>query len=78
MGLFSSKKKVTVNTSVQAVFQPNQLPMAMRDAMSDYRLEGFEYTPSLVESLKNGIGVKGTASWLWAKDKYHYGTPRSD
>lgn len=78
MGLFSSKKKVTVNTSVQAVFQTNQLPMALRDAMSDYRLDGFELTPSLVESLKNGIGVKGTASWLWAKDNYHYGTPRSD
>lgn len=77
MGLFSSKKKVVVNTTVQPVFSQVDLPNSPRTAVIDTTMFGGDVTAKLMDELQQTIGMRGTASWLWAKDHYHYGTPVS-
>lgn len=78
MGLFSSKKKVVVNTTVQPVFSQVDLPNSPRTAVIDTTMFGGDVTARLMDELQQTIGMRGTASWLWAKDHYHYGTPVSN
>lgn len=78
MGMFSSKKKVIVQTTVQPVFEEVSLPNSPRTAVTDSVLFGGDSTARLLDELQQTIGVRGSASWLWAKDHYHYGTPVSD
>ncbi len=78
MGLFSSKKKVTVNTTVQPLFKTSDLPNSFNSGLVEAYKDSRTLMPDVTQSFVQSIGMRGTASWLWAKDGYHYGTPRAD
>ena len=78
MGLFSSKKKITVSTAVQPVFSEAQLPAPVAAGFVTARLQDQKNMPTVMQELSNCIAVKGSTAWKWAKDNYAYGTPRSD
>lgn len=77
MGLFSSKKKITVSTSVQPVFSARDLPDPVAAGFVMARLQETKSMPTVMQELSNCIAVKGSAAWKWAKNNYAYGTPSS-
>ena len=77
MGLFSSKKKITVSTAVQPVFTEAQLPDPVAAGFVTARLQDHKNMPTVMQELSSCIAVKSASAWKWAKDNYAYGTPSS-
>lgn len=78
MGLFSSKKKIVVNTTVQPIFDSMSLPNSVRTGMMEYMLEESKMVPAIGDNFQTGIGVKAMTGYTWAKrTNYHYGLPTS-
>lgn len=78
MGLFSSKKKIVVNTTVQPIVEEGSLPNSVRTGIVTYLLEDRRMVPSVIDEFQNNIGVKATLGYGWAKRTgYHYGLPTS-
>lgn len=77
MGLFSSKKKITVSTAVQPVFSEAQLPAPVAAGFVTARLQEQKIMPTVMQELSTCTAVKSAAIWKWAKDNYAYGTPSS-
>lgn len=77
MGLFSSKKKTYVNTTVQAVFQENQIPNSLQTGVFKAVLNSGDMTDYMLEESLNSINIKADAGFNWAKRNYTYGVPQS-
>ena len=75
MGLFSSKKKVTVNTTVMRVIEDKLLPYTHKSSLIESIVNQTELTEGLIEGLKNSVAVKADNMFAYAKEQYYYGLP---
>lgn len=78
MGLFSSKKKVTVDTTVSRAIEDNLLP----DSPKQGAIEGIfsndgQLVEHIMESVVGSIGVKAERMYRYGRDTYLYGVPHS-
>lgn len=78
MGLFSSKKKVTVDTSVSRVIEDNLLPDSPKQGVISalFSNDG-QMVEHILESSINSIGVKAERMYQFGKRDYLYGVPQS-
>lgn len=78
MGLFSGKKKITVETSVVRVIEDNQVPDARIKALVSGIMEGFGIGDSLIDEAVNGKFRNFERMYRWAKaGNYFYGLPNT-
>lgn len=77
MGLFSSKKKTKVFTSVQRVMEDNMLPESGKTAVIKYILQdGSSMSNYLLNGLLESIALRAERMYEYAeKGKYAYGVP---
>lgn len=78
MGLFSSKKRITVGTSVSRAIEDKLLPNSIRDGAlrSIFSNDEVNGIPSYVrQSLVQSIGMKAERMYAWAKNNYVHGLP---
>lgn len=75
MGLFSSKKKTYVNTTVQKVFDEKQIPQTIRNAVFKSILNDGNIVDYVLEGSISSIGLKADIGYKWAKEHYSYGVP---
>lgn len=76
MGLFSSKKKTTVHTSVMRVVDDDHLPQTVKSAMMKAVLGNTgTIAEHLVESVMNGPALKLERMYKSAQTSYAYGLP---
>lgn len=69
MGLFSSKKKITVNVTAQPVFEEKQIPKSVQSGVLKYILDGdiTSLSDSINEELVSSTGTKINNGFGWAK-----------
>lgn len=77
MGLFSSKKKVTVTTTVMRMIEDDQLPESTKSGVIKGVLKDLGISESLVESLVESPALKAHRMYDYAKKHYVYGLPKS-
>lgn len=78
MGLFSSKKKISVATSVVRALDDAQLPETAKTSVIGAIIGGGSISDELLEGLVNSIGVKADRAYEWAaREGYAYGLPKS-
>lgn len=80
MGLFSSKKKITVNVTVQPVFEENKIPNSVQGGVLKYIMDGdiTSLSDSITEELTSSIGTKINTGYGWAKkNDFKAGIPTS-
>lgn len=78
MGLFSNKKKYTVNLTVQKLFEPSQIPDSARQGIIRGVMTGDSLTENMLEELAGSIGVRANSALAWAKkNDYFFGVPTS-
>lgn len=75
MGLFSSKKKVTVTTDVVRVIEDNFLPYTHKSSVLDSIVNGGELTDTLLAGLMKSVAIRADNMYQYAKTQYHYGLP---
>jgi len=75
MGLFSSKKKVVVNTTVAPVFRNEDIKNSPLTGTIRAILFDQEIQENVKEELLGSIGVRVNNQYTWAKNNYLYGTP---
>ena len=69
MGLFSSKKKITVNVTVQNVFEEEQIPDSALNGVIRGILQGEELVENMLESVTRSIGVNAATGYHWLKNQ---------
>lgn len=67
VGLFSSKTKTVVNTTVQAVFEEQQIPDSVKSGMLKGILAEENVVDYMLEELSGSIGVRAARGYNWAK-----------
>jgi hypothetical protein len=77
MGLFSSKKKTTVNTTVTRVIEDAHLPKTPKQAILRGILNEEDVGAHLLEGMVNSLALKADRMYEYAKRSYYYGVPNS-
>lgn len=75
MGLFSSKKKTVVGTSVMRVIKDDLLPDAIKTGVIKSILESGDISDYVMEELVGSIGLKADRMYEYAKRSYTHGLP---
>lgn len=75
MGLFSSKKKVTVDTTVSRMVSDNMLPYTGKTSVITACLEEGSISEALMSGLMDCPAVKADRMFSYARDHYTYGLP---
>lgn len=76
MGLFSSKKKVTVNVTIQKVFEEKNIPDSSRQGVVKGVLNSGNVVDFMLEELSGSISVRASAALNWCKrNDYYFGMP---
>lgn len=75
MGLFSSKKKTTVGTSVSRVIDNALLPSAVKTGVIKAIFEEGDVVDYVMEEMISSVGVRAERMYAYAKTKYSYGLP---
>jgi hypothetical protein len=75
MGLFSSKKKVTVDTTVTRLVNDNMLPYTSKTSVITACLEEGSIADSLVTGFLGCAAVKADRMFAYARDHYTHGLP---
>lgn len=77
MGLFSSKKKIVVNVTVQPVFTNAMLPESVKAGVLKYVLDDItSISDSINEELVGSVGTRVNMAYSWAKrSDYASGIP---
>lgn len=75
MGLFSSKRKTTVGTSVTRVIEDRSLPNFPKSGTIKSILQQGNTTEYILEELVNSIGIRSERMYEYAKKNYTYGLP---
>lgn len=81
MGLFSDKKKIVVNVTVQPVFEENMIPESVKAGVIKYVMDGSvtNLSDSINEELIGCTGTKINTGFSWAKNNdYIPGIPQAD
>lgn len=78
MGLFSSKKKTVVDTSVVRVVEDNVVPNMLRDSLVQSTFEGRDLVPVITENVLNSQAIKFDRAYRYAeRGDYYYGLPNA-
>ena len=79
MGLFSSKKVVTVGTSVSRAIEDDLLPNAVKTGALKGVLqnEGTQIVENIMEELTGSIGTRAERMYAYGKKSYMFGLPNS-
>ena len=78
MGLFSDKKKVTVNVTVQQLFEASQIPDSARQGIIKGILNDGSIVDYMTEEMAGSISIRANSAVNWAKNKdYYFGVPTS-
>ena len=78
MGLFSSKKKTTVDTSISRVIKDSLLPDSPKQGVISALFAGDDQMAEhILERVVNSIGVKAERMYQYGKKTYLYGLPNS-
>lgn len=79
MGLFSSKSKTIVNTTVQRIFEDDQIPDSALNGLIKGVLADENLVDYMLEEMVSSIGVRAARGYNWTKNKgYSPGVPTSD
>lgn len=78
MGLFSTKKKYTVNVTVQPVFEDQQIPTSALTGVIRGILQDEDIVPTVLDELTQSIGIRAMAAMDNAQKKgYSVGIPQA-
>jgi hypothetical protein len=78
MGLFSSKKKYTVNVTVQPVFQDSQIPTSALNGIIKGIMQDTDLVPTLMEELTNSMGIRAMTGLANTRSRpYDVGIPKA-
>lgn len=78
MGLFSSKKKTYVNTTVQKIFQEHQIPDSVKTGIIKGIFGDDDVFESMMEEVVSSVGIRADTGYSWAKkNDYYWGLPSS-
>ena len=78
MGLFSSKKKYTVNVTTQPVFDEDQIPTSALNGIIRGIMQDGDLVENMLESVSQSIGVNASNGFNWLKRQdYPIGFPQS-
>ena len=75
MGLFSSKKKTYVGTSVMRVLEDDAITDTMQVSVIQAILKDEDISMRVLENMQNTIGIRAERMYSWAKKNYIYGLP---
>lgn len=75
MGLFSSKKKTKVGTSVSRIIEDKRLPNAVRQGILTSTFQQKPVSYSIQKALYESVGFNADRMYDYAKRKYTYGLP---
>ena len=80
MGLFSSKKKTTVGTSITRVFEDENLPDSIKSGTYRALFSGMgePITEYVIDELENSLALKVDRLYEYAEDNYPYGLPSGE
>lgn len=79
MSLFSSKKKVTVNLTIQKLFEEGQIPDSARQGIVKGILNDASMVNFMLEEMTNSMGSRVNRVVGWAKrNDYFFGLPQSN
>lgn len=74
--IFSSKKKVTVNLTVQQLFEPSQIPDSARQGVVKGILNDGNIVNFMLEEIAGSTPVRAASALNWAKkNDYYFGIP---
>ena len=78
MGIFSNKKKYTVNVTVQQIFEEQQIPSSPLNGLIKGIMGDTDVVPSMLEELTQCMGIRAvTAMYNAQKKGYNVGIPHS-
>lgn len=78
MGLFSSKKKTIVGTTVSRAIEDSMLPDSLKSGvLSALMKDDPQITEHILDCVMNNTGVKSEQMYRWAKDNYVHGLPEA-
>lgn len=75
MGLFSSKLKTTVGTSVMRAIKDELLPNAVRTGVSKAMFQSGDIPEYIMEEIVGGIAIKADSMYNYGARKYVHGLP---
>lgn len=75
MGLFSSKKKTYVGTSVTRVLEDDAITDTMQVSVIQAILKDEDISMRVLENMQSTIGIRAERMYSWAKKNYIYGLP---
>lgn len=75
MGLFSSKKKVSVSTAVVRVIDDKFIPYTHKTAVLGAIMQDLPISKSLTDGLSESIALKADRMFQYGRDHYYYGLP---
>lgn len=75
MGLFSNKKKITVETTVLRVIEDNMVPDTGKNAVLQALVSGESIFGSYKESMMDSVAMKVGRMYKWAQPNYFYKVP---
>lgn len=79
MGLFSSKKKITVATTVSRVIEDKLLPNSAKSGLIKGLLrDEDQIVENILEDMSSNIAVKAERMYRYGRTKYIYGNPQSN
>lgn len=79
MGLFSSKKKITVATTVSRVIEDKMLPNSVKSGLLKGIITGDgQIVENIMEDMSSNLAVKAERMYRYAKNHYPYGLPTSN
>ena len=75
MGLFSSKKKTYVGTSVTRVIENDDITDTRKTSVIQAILNDEDISMRVLENMQSTIGIRAERMYSWAKKNYIYGLP---
>lgn len=78
MGLFSSKKKTTVGTSVVRALEDVMIPNAIRDGNLNSIFNSVPIDEAIMDSLQKSVAIKSNQYYRYGNNGYFFGTPKNE